>query len=69
MNQRHALFGNKGKRKTTPDGISKPFATRLWNEPLVIFRDETGELNCMSDVCPHGSAPLSSVWGPSKMTF
>jgi len=50
---------NKGKRKTTPDGITKPFATRLWNEPLVIFREETGKLNCISDVCPHRSAPLS----------
>ena len=48
----------KGPKKFT-DGISKPFATRLWNEPMVIYRDENEELTCSSDVCPHRSAPLS----------
>lgn len=38
---------------------TKPFATRLWGEPLVIYRDNQGELVAMADVCPHRSAPLS----------
>jgi len=38
---------------------SKPFATRLWSEPIVIYRDENGELVAMADVCPHRSAPIS----------
>jgi len=37
----------------------KPFATRLWGEPLVIYRDTEGELVALADVCPHRSAPLS----------
>lgn len=37
----------------------KPFSTRLWGEPLVIYRDSEGELVCMADVCPHRSVPLS----------
>jgi len=37
----------------------KPFATRLWGEPIVIYRDSQGELVAMADVCPHRSAPLS----------
>jgi len=37
----------------------KPFATRLWGEPLVIYRDSADEISCMVDVCPHRSAPLS----------
>jgi len=37
----------------------KPFATRLWGEPLVIYRDIDGDLVAMADVCPHRSVPLS----------
>jgi len=40
-------------------GTDKPFATRLWGEPLVLFRDPAGEAVCVRDVCPHRSAPLS----------
>ena len=35
------------------------FATRLWNEPVVLYRDAKGEPVCVRDVCPHRSAPLS----------
>ena len=38
---------------------NKPFATRLWGEPIVIYRDAQGELVALADVCPHRSAPLS----------
>jgi len=44
--------GNKG-------GEVKPFATRLWGEPIVVYRDSQNELVSMADVCPHRSAPLS----------
>lgn len=36
-----------------------PFATRLWGEPIVLYRDSAGEAVCLKDVCPHRSAPLS----------
>jgi len=44
--------GNKG-------GEVKPFATRLWGEPIVVYRDAQNELIAMADVCPHRSSPLS----------
>jgi len=49
------------KRKSTGNkgGEVKPFATRLWGEPIVIYRDSQNELVAMADVCPHRSAPLS----------
>lgn len=37
----------------------KPFATRLFGEPLVLYRDAEGNAVCVLDVCPHRSAPLS----------
>lgn len=33
--------------------------SRLWGEPLVVYRDSAGELVCMADACPHRSVPLS----------
>ncbi|GMH87648.1 hypothetical protein TL16_g10921 [Triparma laevis f. inornata] len=45
--------------KLDKDGLQKPYATRLWNEPLVVYRDKLGDLVCLTDVCPHRSAPLS----------
>jgi len=36
-----------------------PFATRLFGEPMVLYRDADGEATCVRDVCPHRSAPLS----------
>ena len=35
------------------------FSTRLWGEPMVIYRDAENNLVCSKDVCPHRSAPLS----------
>jgi len=37
----------------------KPFGTRLFGEPVVLYRDAAGEATCVRDVCPHRSAPLS----------
>ncbi len=48
-----AVMNHKGEKD------NQPFATRLWGEPLVIYRDSKGELVAMADVCPHRSAPLS----------
>ena len=45
--------------KVSSDGTTKPYATRLWNEPLVVYRDASDDLVCVTDVCPHRSAPLS----------
>jgi len=40
-------------------GTDDVFATRLWGEPLVLYRDEDSNLVCAKDSCPHRSAPLS----------
>ena len=39
--------------------VDVPFATRLWGEPIVLYRDAAGDAVCLKDVCPHRSAPLS----------
>jgi len=36
-----------------------PYATRLFGEPMVLYRDASGAINCVADACPHRSAPLS----------
>jgi hypothetical protein len=36
--------------KTDKDGILKPFAFKLWNEPMVIYRDSEGQPVCVTDV-------------------
>lgn len=51
-----AVLKRKSKNGKT---AKKPFATRLWGEPIVIYRDGQGDLVGMADVCPHRSAPLS----------
>jgi len=52
-----AVLGKKSNLKNSNE--IRPFSTRLWGEPLVIYRDSNGELIAMADVCPHRSAPLS----------
>lgn len=46
-------------KKTKEPKTTDPFATRFWGEPLVIYRDADGQPVCVTDVCPHRSAPLS----------
>ena len=41
------------------EGGSDVYSTRLWGEPLVIYRDTDNNLVCAKDACPHRSAPLS----------
>lgn len=40
-------------------GVDDVFATRLWGEPLVLYRASANEAVCVRDSCPHRSAPLS----------
>jgi len=54
-----AAMAGYNKARTSNAADKKPYSTRLWGEPLVIYRDSEGELVCMADVCPHRSVPLS----------
>jgi len=51
-------------------GGRKPYATRLWDEPLVVFREGDGRVVCLVDACPHRAAPLSMgrVDGKGRLT-
>lgn len=40
------------------DGVA-PYATRLFGEPMVLFRDSQQNIVCLADACPHRAAPLS----------
>merc|ERR1712032_1648910 len=40
-------------------GVDEVFSTRLWGEPLVLYRDSANEVVRVRDSCPHRSAPLS----------
>jgi phenylpropionate dioxygenase-like ring-hydroxylating dioxygenase large terminal subunit len=44
-----------------PSFISKEkhYATKIFGEPIVLFRGEDNEIVCLQDRCPHRSAPLS----------
>jgi phenylpropionate dioxygenase-like ring-hydroxylating dioxygenase large terminal subunit len=37
----------------------KPIAVRLWDTPLVLFRDSNGKSQCLLDRCAHRNVPLS----------
>jgi len=47
-----------GLTKEIPSS-GQPYATRLWGEPIVLFRDKDDNLVCLRDLCPHRAAPLS----------
>ena len=47
------------QNKKNEASTTKPFATRLWGEPVVVYRDANEQLVAMADACPHRSAPLS----------
>lgn len=57
----NASFNNHWYAVAYPWQINdkETFSTRLWGEPLVLYRDTQGTLVCAKDVCPHRSAPLS----------
>lgn len=37
----------------------KPFGVSIFDEPLVLYRDSSGALQCVSDFCPHRASKLS----------
>lgn len=37
----------------------KPYAVSIFDEPMVVYRDSSGALQCVSDFCPHRAARLS----------
>ncbi|MGB3509549.1 MAG: Rieske 2Fe-2S domain-containing protein [Microcoleaceae cyanobacterium] len=38
---------------------NRPYSFSLYDEPLVLFRNQEGQLICLSDRCPHRAAKLS----------
>ncbi|MGB3509548.1 MAG: Rieske 2Fe-2S domain-containing protein [Microcoleaceae cyanobacterium] len=38
---------------------NRPYSFSLYDEPLVLFRNQDGQLICLSDRCPHRAAKLS----------
>eukprot|EP01121_Diplochlamys_sp_Union-15-3_P004080 TRINITY_DN14051_c0_g1_i1.p1 TRINITY_DN14051_c0_g1~~TRINITY_DN14051_c0_g1_i1.p1 ORF type:complete len:433 (+),score=42.66 TRINITY_DN14051_c0_g1_i1:32-1300(+) len=37
----------------------KPYGIQILGDPIVLFRDHKNKISCLSDRCPHRSAPLS----------
>ncbi|CAM9295529.1 unnamed protein product, partial [Hapterophycus canaliculatus] len=37
----------------------KPYAVSIFDEPMVLYRDSSGALQCVGDFCPHRAAKLS----------
>ena len=38
---------------------NRPYSFSLYEEPLVLFRNQEGKLSCLTDICPHRAAKLS----------
>lgn len=38
---------------------NQPYSFSLYDEPLVVFRNQNGQLGCLIDLCPHRAAKLS----------
>jgi len=38
--------------------VDRPMTLRLLNQPLVLFRDDTGQVRALEDRCPHRGVPL-----------
>jgi hypothetical protein len=38
---------------------TKPLAVTLWNHPIVLYRDDSGEIHALEDQCPHRQVKLS----------
>lgn len=47
-----------GYEKDFPVG-KKSFGISIFDEPLVVYRDGDGHLQCVSDLCPHRASKLS----------
>eukprot|EP00210_Caulerpa_lentillifera_P009418 g8979.t1 len=44
----------------------EPLGVEILSMKVVLFRDESGKVHCLKDVCPHRSAPLSKGWMSMK---
>ena len=42
-----------------PKNQNRPYSFSLYDEPLVLFRNQNGKLVCLKDRCPHRAAKLS----------
>lgn len=40
----------------------KPFKAKMLGQNFVLFRDKTGKVNCLSDICIHRGGSLSNGW-------
>ena len=40
----------------------KPVGVEILGEKVVLYRDRTGRIHCLGDVCPHRGAPLHQGW-------
>ncbi|MGZ8374339.1 MAG: Rieske 2Fe-2S domain-containing protein, partial [Nitrospira sp.] len=47
--------------ESTAIRASRPVASVLCNQPLVLFRDGQGRVHALEDRCPHKGVPLSSA--------
>lgn len=55
---RHVSWYAVGYDRDVVEG-PKPVAVSIFDEPLVLFRDTSGALQCVSDFCPHRASKLS----------
>ncbi|BAY31282.1 hypothetical protein NIES2107_31410 [Nostoc carneum NIES-2107] len=39
--------------------INRPYSFSLYDESLVLFKNQDGKLGCLTDICPHRAAKLS----------
>lgn len=39
--------------------LSSPLAVTLWNHPIVLYRDDSGEVHALENRCPHRQVKLS----------
>ncbi|MGK7916265.1 MAG: Rieske 2Fe-2S domain-containing protein [Prochloraceae cyanobacterium] len=43
----------------TTEVTDKPVGVTLWHQAIVLYRDETGQINALEDRCPHRQVKLS----------
>ena len=41
----------------------RPYSFSLYDEPFVLFKNQAGQLICLTDRCPHRAARLSDLTG------
>lgn len=56
---RNAWYAAALSSEVAADETATPLARRLLDQPMVIFRTQSGKIGCIADRCPHRFAPLS----------